>query len=231
MAGGASHLETLDYKPKLAKMDGQSMPESYTKGRQIAQLQGRELKCLAPQHPFNQHGKSGLEISAILPHIGSVADDLCVINSMQTDQINHDPAHTLMNTGTSIPGRPSMGSWLLYGLGSQSENLPGYVVLTSVGGGQSGRDATMHVAQTRIVVVVGQRPTSSQPGHRRGAVATIQPTAVPWAGLKLTFGQLGRDATMHVVQPRINRTVWVSRGWPTANIIPAPGIARGTLAA
>ncbi|HIF34830.1 MAG: DUF1501 domain-containing protein [Pirellulaceae bacterium] len=137
MAGGASHLETLDHKPKLAEMDGQSMPESYTKGKQIAQLQGKELKCLAPQHPFNKHGKSGLEISAILPHISSVADDLCVINSMQTDQINHDPAHTVMNTGTSIPGRPSMGSWLLYGLGSQSKNLPGYVVLTSVGGGQS----------------------------------------------------------------------------------------------
>ena len=72
-------------------------------------------------------------ISSILPEIGSIADDICIIRSMQTDQINHDPAHTLMNTGTSIPGRPSMGSWLLYGLGSESEDLPGYVVLTSVG--------------------------------------------------------------------------------------------------
>ena len=137
MAGGASHLETFDSKPKLAEMDGQPMPESFTKGRQIAQLQGAELRCLAPQHPFRRHGHSGQLISSILPHISTVADDLCIINSMQTDQINHDPAHTVMNTGTSIPGRPSMGSWVLYGLGSECDNLPGYVVLTSVGGGQS----------------------------------------------------------------------------------------------
>ena len=136
MAGGPSHLELLDHKPKLAELDGQPMPESYTKGRQIAQLQGAELKCLAPQHPFHPHGESGQMISDILPRIAGVADDICIINSMQTDQINHDPAHTLMNTGGSVPGRPSMGSWLLYGLGSECDDLPGYVVLTSVGGGQ-----------------------------------------------------------------------------------------------
>lgn len=137
MAGGPSHLETLDYKPKLAEMNGQPMPESFTKGRQIAQLQGKQLKCLGPQHPFGRHGESGQLISDVFPHISTIADDICIINSMQTDQINHDPAHTLMNTGTSIPGRPSMGSWTLYGLGSESDSLPGYVVLTSVGGGQS----------------------------------------------------------------------------------------------
>ncbi len=139
MAGGPSHLETLDYKPELKKMDGKPMPKSYTEGKQIAQLQGQadRLKCLGPQHEFKKYGESGLEISSILPKIGALADDICVIRSMQTDQINHDPAHTLMNTGTSIPGRPSMGSWLLYGLGSETDNLPGYVVLTSVGGGQS----------------------------------------------------------------------------------------------
>ena len=139
MAGGASHLETFDHKPKLAKLDGQPMPKSFTEGQQIAQLQGQRnnLKCLGPQHAFKKCGKSGIEVSSILPHIRSIADDICVIRSMHTDQINHDPAHTLMNTGTSIPGRPSMGAWLQYGLGSESENLPGYVVMTSVGGGQS----------------------------------------------------------------------------------------------
>jgi len=139
MAGGPSHLETLDPKPELGKMDGKPMPKSYTEGKQIAQLQGQanNLKCLGPQHEFKRCGDSGLEISSILPKIGSIADDICIVRSMQTDQINHDPAHTLMNTGTSIPGRPSMGSWLLYGLGSECDNLPGYVVLTSVGGGQS----------------------------------------------------------------------------------------------
>ena len=139
MAGGPSHLETLDYKPELAKMDGKPMPKSYTDGKQIAQLQGQrdKLKCMGPQHEFKRFGKSGQNISTILPHIGSIADDICIVNSLQTEQINHDPAHTLMNTGTSIPGRPSMGSWLLYGLGAETDNLPGYVVLTSVGGGQS----------------------------------------------------------------------------------------------
>lgn len=139
MAGGPSHLETFDYKPKLAELDGQPMPKSVTEGQQIAQLQGQEdkLKILGPQHPFSKCGESQQEINDILPHIQSIADDICIVRSLHTEQINHDPAHTLFNTGTSIPGRPSMGSWLLYGLGSESQNLPGYVVLTSVGGGQS----------------------------------------------------------------------------------------------
>jgi len=138
MAGGPSHLETLDYKPKLAEMDGKPMPESITAGQPIAQLQGQTLKCLAPQHPFSQFGQSQQSICSLFSHIGGVADDLCIIRSFQTEQINHDPAHTFVNTGSSISGRPSMGSWLLYGLGSETENLPGFVVLTSVGkGGQA----------------------------------------------------------------------------------------------
>lgn len=139
MAGGASHLETFDHKPKLAELDGQPMPKSFTDGEQIAQLQGQrdKLKVMGPQFAFSKQGKSGIEVSSALPHMSKIVDDICVINSMHTDQINHDPAHTLMNTGTSIPGRPSMGSWLQYGLGSEADNLPGYVVMTSVGGGQS----------------------------------------------------------------------------------------------
>ncbi len=136
-AGGPSHLETFDYKPKLAAMNGQPMPESLTKGQQIAQLQGKELKCFAPQYGFRKFGKSGQEICELFPHIGSVADDICIVRSMWTEQINHDPAHTIMNTGSIIPGRPSMGSWIFYGLGSEAEDLPGFVVLLSSGrGGQ-----------------------------------------------------------------------------------------------
>src|SRR3954463_15179454 len=133
MAGGPSHLETLDPKPELAKMNGKPMPESFTKGQPIAQLQGAKLNCLGPQHEFKKCGKSGLEISSIFPHLAEVADDLCIIRSMKTEAINHDPAHTFMNTGTTISGRPSMGSWLTYGLGAETENLPGFVVLTSTG--------------------------------------------------------------------------------------------------
>ena len=136
MAGGPSHLELFDHKPELWKRDGEPMPESFTKGQQIAQLQGKELRILATQHPFRHYGKSGQHMSKLLPHIGSIADEICIIRSMQTEQINHDTAHTFMNTGFRIPGRPSMGSWITYGLGSESEDLPGFVVLTSEGGAQ-----------------------------------------------------------------------------------------------
>src|SRR4051794_6219874 len=138
MAGGPSHLETFDPKPQLSAMNGQPMPESFTKGQQLAQLQGQALKCFAPQHGFQRFGRSGIEICELFPQIGSVIDDICIIRSMHTDAINHDPAHMFMNTGAQIAGRPSMGSWITYGLGSESENLPGFVVLTSLGkGGQN----------------------------------------------------------------------------------------------
>jgi hypothetical protein len=133
MAGGPSHLETFDYKPTLAKMSGQPMPESFTKGQPIAQLQGAKLNCLGPTHEFKKCGKSGVEISTIFPHLAEVADDLCVIRSMKTEAINHDPAHTFMNTGTTISGRPSMGSWVWYGLGAETDSLPGFVVMMSTG--------------------------------------------------------------------------------------------------
>jgi hypothetical protein len=138
MAGGPSHLETFDPKPKLAEMDGKPMPESFTKGQQLAQLQGQKLMCFGPQHPFAKFGKNQVEICSLFPQIGSVIDDICLIRSMMTDAINHDPAHMFMNTGSQIAGRPSMGAWVTYGLGTEAEDLPGFVVLTSLGkGGQN----------------------------------------------------------------------------------------------
>jgi hypothetical protein len=137
MAGGPSQLELFDHKPKLAEMDGKGMPESFTTGQQLAQLQGQKLICQGPQFKFSKHGKNGTELSELLPHIGEVADDICVIRSMTTDAINHDPAHMFMNTGSQIAGRPSMGSWVTYGLGSEAEDLPGFVVLVSTGKGRS----------------------------------------------------------------------------------------------
>jgi hypothetical protein len=133
MAGGASHLETFDYKPRLAAMNGQPMPASFTQGQPIAQLQGQRLVCLGPQHAFRKCGRSGQEISEVFPHLSTIADELCIVRSLRTEAINHDPAHTFMNTGTSISGRPAMGSWVYYGLGCDSDDLPGFVVLTSTG--------------------------------------------------------------------------------------------------
>src|SRR6266403_3429199 len=133
MAGGPSHLETFDYKPELKRIHGQPFPESFTKGQQLAQLQNTELKARGPFVDFNKYGQCGHEISDLFPHIGEIADDICIVRSMHTEQINHDPAHAFMNTGSILKGRPSMGSWLLYGLGAETDNLPGFVVLTSAG--------------------------------------------------------------------------------------------------
>ena len=115
-------------------LTGKRLPESFTKGQPIAQLQGKELKVLGHLSKFQKHGQSGQLISDYLPWTAKMADDIAVVRSMVTEQINHDPAHTFMNTGTAISGRPSMGAWTTYGLGSETEDLPGFVVLTSVGG-------------------------------------------------------------------------------------------------
>jgi hypothetical protein len=143
-------------------MHGQPMPESFTKGKQIAQLQGAKLICYAPQFKFKRFGKEGVEICELFEHIGSTVDDLCIIRSMTTEAINHDPAHMFMNTGSQIAGRPSMGSWIVYGLGSEAEDLPGFVVLTSLGkGGQNQPIAARQWAS-------GFLPSRFQGVHLRG---------------------------------------------------------------
>ena len=162
MAGGPSHLETFDPKPKLVEMHGKPMPESFTKGKQIAQLQGQKLVCYGPQLPFQRFGKAGIELCSLFTHLGSVADEICWVRSMTSEAINHDPAHMFMNTGSQIAGRPSMGSWVTYGLGSEAENLPGFVVLTSLGrGGQNQPIAARQWAP-------GMLPSRFQGVHLRG---------------------------------------------------------------
>jgi hypothetical protein len=137
MAGGPSHMETFDPKPLLNKLHGQPFPESFTKGQQLAQLQHERggLRARGSSFGFKRCGLSGQMISDLLPHTQSIADDICIVRSMHTEQINHDPAHAFMNAGSIIKGRPSFGSWMLYGLGSEADNLPGYVVLMSNGPG------------------------------------------------------------------------------------------------
>ena len=133
MAGGPSQFESFDHKPELKRLDGRAFPESFTKGQQLAQLQGAVLKARGSFVDFHRHGRSGQEISDLFPNIAGIADDLCIIRSMQTEQINHDPAHAFMNSGSILKGRPSMGSWLLYGLGAETADLPGFIVLMSRG--------------------------------------------------------------------------------------------------
>jgi hypothetical protein len=133
MAGGPSQFESFDNKPILRAQHDQPFPASLTAGQQLAQLQGAVLKARGSFVDFKKWGKSGQEISTLFPHIGGIADDICIVRSMVTEQINHDPAQAFMNSGSILKGRPSMGSWLLYGLGTHTADLPGFIVLVSVG--------------------------------------------------------------------------------------------------
>ena len=131
MAGGPSQLELFEPKPKLQELSGQVIPESYVKGKRFAFIKS-DAKLLGTVRKFAAHGESGAVISECLPHLAGVADDICLVRSMSTDVFNHGPAKLFMNTGSpQFMGRPSMGAWVTYGLGSESQNLPGFVVLQS----------------------------------------------------------------------------------------------------
>lgn len=132
MAGSPSQLELFDYKPELAKIDGKDCPASFLEGKQFAFIQGIP-KMLGPQYPFRQCGQSGQWMSDRWEHFHQVADKLCIIKSMYTDQFNHGPAQLMMHTGTASSGAASAGAWATYGLGSENENLPGFIALTSGG--------------------------------------------------------------------------------------------------
>ena len=132
MAGAPSQLELFEYKPELEKLNGKSCPPSLMEGKRFAFIRGVP-KMLGPQARFKQHGESGAWISNYLPHLSTIADELTFLKAVHTDQFNHAPAQLLMHTGTPRLGRPSMGSWVTYGLGSENANLPGFVVLTSGG--------------------------------------------------------------------------------------------------
>ena len=132
MSGGPPHLDLFDYKPELVKRDGQFAPDAFVKGKKFAFTSGTP-RLMGTPRTFAQYGSGGLWMSDAIPHFQSIADELCVIRSMTTDQFNHTPAELLLFTGSPRQGRPSMGSWVTYGLGTANENLPGFVVLVSSG--------------------------------------------------------------------------------------------------
>ena len=138
-SGGPSQLETFDPKPGLAKLRGQDLPESVRKGQRLTTMTASQTSfpLVESAFGFQRHGDSGAWLSELLPHTAAIADDICIVRSMHTDAINHDPAVTFLQTGAQIAGRPSVGSWLSYGLGSESSNLPSFVVMVTQGtGGQ-----------------------------------------------------------------------------------------------
>ena len=136
-AGAPSHLELFDPKPKLTKLDGQLPPADLLKGYRAAFINPKSA-LLGPKYAFSKQGQCGMELSELLPHTASIADDICLVRSMHTDAVNHAPGQILMNTGSQQFGRPSFGAWTVYGLGSESSDLPGYVVLTSAKGTSGG---------------------------------------------------------------------------------------------
>ncbi len=138
-SGGPSQIETFDPKPGLASLRGQDLPESVRKGQRLTTMTASQesFPLVESAFGFGQHGSSGAWLSELLPHTAKIADEICIVRSMHTDAINHDPAVTFLQTGAQIAGRPSMGSWLSYGLGSESSDLPGFVVMVTQGtGGQ-----------------------------------------------------------------------------------------------
>jgi hypothetical protein len=136
--GAPSHIDLFDPKPKLNEMHGQKLPESLTKTVRFAFIKKETAILLGSQRKFTRHGSCGMELSDYLPHLGGEADDICLVRSMHTEAFNHHPAQLMMMSGVARFGRPSIGSWLTYGLGSETENLPGYVVLTAGRGGSGG---------------------------------------------------------------------------------------------
>jgi uncharacterized protein (DUF1501 family) len=136
MAGAPSQLDLFDYKPELAKLEGKPLPPSVIGGQRYAFIRP-DAAVLGPRYRFAQHGQCGAEISEIMPHLAAIADDICLVKSMRTDQFNHAPAQIFFNTGFAQPGRPSLGAWVLYGLGAETQNLPAFVVM-STGSGISG---------------------------------------------------------------------------------------------
>src|SRR4051812_10651894 len=139
MAGAPSQLDLFDYKPELAKLEGKPLPPSVIGGQRYAFIRP-DAAVLGPRFKFSKYGQCGAEFSEMLPHLGEVADDICVIKSMHTEQFNHAPAQIFLNTGFARPGRPSLGSWVFYGLGSETQDLPAFVVM-STGAGISGGSA------------------------------------------------------------------------------------------
>ena len=137
MSGGPSHIDLFDYKPNLQKHNGEELPASIRMGQRVTGMTAgqKSFPCAAPIFKFQQHGKSGAWVSELLPHIASIVDNIAIVKTLNTEAINHDPAITFLQTGSQQPGRPSFGAWLDYGLGSENDNLPAFIVMISQGSG------------------------------------------------------------------------------------------------
>lgn len=203
MAGAPSQLELFDYKPALARYDGQPVPAEIVKDQRYAFIR-RDAALLAPRFRFARHGQSGAELSEVLPELAKVVDRLAIVKSMHTEQFNHAPGQLFVNTGSPRPGRPSMGAWVTYGLGSEADDLPAFVVLSSGGGASSGAASWSSGFLPSAYQGVPLRSkgeailnVSSPPGFDRGLEADTQ----------ALIGQLNRERLAVVGDPEISTRI------------------------
>ena len=196
MAGGPSHVDLFDPKPELNRLSGQAIPESILKDAQFAFVQKETARLAGSPFRFTKQGQSGIECSDLLPHLATCVDDIALVRSMHTDTFNHRPALNMMNTGFTRIGRPSLGSWLLQGLGSASRNLPGYVVLNHAEGLDGGSSNWSS----------GFLPSSYQGVPLRTKGPAVLNLDNP-AGLSASAHRLGLNATARLNQERYGRSV------------------------
>src|SRR5688572_4413096 len=203
MAGAPSQLDLFDFKPELQKLEGKPLPPSVIGGQRYAFIRP-DAAVMGPKFKFAKHGQSGAEISEMLPHLAGVVDDICLIKSMKTDQFNHAPAQIFLNTGFAQPGRPSLGSWVIYGLGSETQDLPAFVVM-STGSGISGGSANWSSGFLPSVYSGVRFRSSGDPilnvSSPKGADAKLQKDTMD------LIGELNRDRLGVVGDPEIETRI------------------------
>ncbi|MBI2823394.1 MAG: DUF1501 domain-containing protein [Planctomycetia bacterium] len=199
MAGGPSHLDLFDFKPQLAKFEGKPIPPEVIGGQRYAFIRA-DAAALGPRFKFDKHGQCGAEIAEVMPHLAGVVDDICIVRSLRTDQFNHAPAQIFLNTGFAQPGRPSMGSWVTYGLGAETRDLPAYVVM-STGSGISGGAANWSAGFLPTVHAGVRLRNSGDP-----ILNVSSPAGIDREAERATFdviGQLNRARLDAIADPEI----------------------------
>ena len=208
-AGGPSHLETFDFKPQLRQQHGKALPKEIIGGQRLSTMSGNQslLPMAGSFTNFSKHGKAGMEISDILPFTGKIADDICLIRTMHTEAINHDPAITFFCTGNQVPGRPSMGSWASYGLGSLNHNLPAFIVLVSK---NANRDQPLYSRLWGAGFLPSEHQGVQFRAGKEPVLYLTNPEGVsPHARRDMldTLGQLNLDQAARELDPEINARI------------------------
>ena len=218
MAGAPSQLDLFDYKPELAQVEGKPLPPSVIGGQRYAFIRP-DAAVLGPRFKFARHGQCGAELSEMLPHLAKIVDDICIVKSVHTDQFNHAPAQIFFNTGFSQPGRPSLGSWVTYGLGSESSDLPAFVVMSTGSGHQRRRGQLVE----RLPADASTPACASATRATRSSTSPARPASTPHCSATSLdlVGSLNRRRLDAVGDPEIaTRIASYEMAYPHADLGP-----------